>query len=979
MSTTTGHIKAIITADNAQYMAKSRETRTDAKTLKADVERQKPKIDADEKPFVAAIARAEAAQAGLTDKLKKTVADLQVQVSKAGDAEANALGRVRVAQAQLDAVRDQANAPAERLAAADERLAAAQRALAQAQQRTITVTQRHADANDKLAAATAAAADATEESVEVNKKAADSHDKAAKSAGDHAKTIAKVAGAMLGANAAMLVGAVAAGAAVGVLPVVAVAAAAVLLSSNAKVRDSYADLADGVVTEARAMAAPLEDDLVRASDDLAASWKRLRPEMSSIFKDSQPAVRELTRGVTEFAENAVPGMATAVSRSEPVMVGWRKFLSDTGQGFGDFFRNVSTDTESTGRNLAAFGDILRSTLGGVGTLLQTISSNFAPYADDFARVWEKIISVVTKFTSGALPPLMSSLGVALDVLGAVLGVVEPIADELGTLTGVVLSAAAAWKVYTAAIALVSKIPLTSALTTSAAAAAPAGGILSRLGLGAGAAAAGTGALAGATSALGISLAATGLIMGAYLFEQQKVDQFADEFVMGITKGGEAAQNVMDKYKNLSASIADLTAKRDAWNATDEAKQLGGDDAIGGRMNDEIHAMQENVDAAKKAWDDYLASVGPVEAAQGRLNLAIAQYGKDSPQATAAAEAYRGAVAKQEAASRDAADAVKTHTDRMAENLAMTRQAAGASLDYDAALLGLETAQKNLNDAVAQHGPTSLEARTADNAYQQQLLATVDAIGEKVAAENAHKSAAEITTLVTQAEYAEILRLAGAAGDNAPAALQKMISSMDGAALAAMGVTVKVDETGQAILTMPDGKQIKIDGDNAAAMRAIQEVNDKAVFDKTLYINAVDRASSKIAASNGVGGMNDGGWVPGNGPDKDDRMVPLTSREFVVNRRAAAKWGPFLEQINSANGGDVKMPDSGLPDAAALALFGAQVPATRMPVDSTSSRSSNNATTPVQPRVYNITLNSMRTLPSPQELRNVLRDLEMMYG
>ena len=971
MSTTTGHIKAIITAENAEYMAKSRETRADAKTLKADVERQKPDIDANEKPFVAAIARAEAAQAGLSDKLKKTAADLQVQVNKAGDAEATAIGRVRVAQAQLDAIRDNSKASAVQLAAADERLAAAQRGLAQAQQRTATLTERLADANAKVAASTEVAVEATAES-------AKSHDDAAKAADGHASALGKLAGAFLLSNAVMLAGGLAAGAAVGALPVMAVAAAAVLLSSNQKVADSFSDLADGVVSEARSMAAPLEDDLVRASDTLAASWYKLRPAMNAIFKDSQPAVRELTRGVTEFAENAVPGMATAVSRSEPVMVGWRKFLSETGQGFGDFFRNISTDTESTGKNVAMFGDVLRSTLGGVGTLLQSLSTNFAPHADDFARVWQKLVDVVTKLADGALPVLGSAFGVVLDVVEDVLDVIAPIAEELGAGVGIILTAAAAWKVYAAAIALVSKIPLTSALTSSIAAAAPAGGVLSRLGLGATGAAAGAGALGAALSPLGIGLATAGVLLGAYYLEQQKINDGADKFVAGIVKGGAAADKAIADYSALQKSLAELTAARDAWNATDEARQLGGDDAIGGRMNDEIFAMQENVDRARQKWDEYLASVGPVEQAQAKLNLAIATYGEKSPQATAAGEAYRAAVAKQEAASRAAADAVKSHTDRINENMAMQLQATGASLGYDAALLSLESAQKNLDTAIREHGPTSLEARTADNQYQQQVLATVGALGEKVRAENANKTAAEITTAVTQAQYGEILRLAAAAGENAPAALQKMIAGMDGAALAAMGVTVKVNETGQAVLTMPDGKTILLDGNNSDAMAKIAQVNAAQVLSKTLWINAVMSNDARVAMSNGVGGMNDGGWVPGNGPDEDDRMVPLTSKEFVVNRRAAAKWGPWLEMINAANGGDVKMPESMGPKAGALNMAHPSIPSARIP-DSSSNAAGGSAGGAGITKIYKITLNAIKSLPTPQQLVDVLHDAEVLYG
>lgn len=990
MTTTVGHIKGLITGDNSGFKAAAKDARREARDMKSDVESQKPDIDANEKPFVAAVARATAAKNALDAKIQKTITALEANIAKAGDAEATAIGKVRVAQAALDALRDKSNAPAERLAAAEERLAKATRDLNSIQRDTSAMTDKLAQERlklvhheDQLAGAREAAAEAAKKAAAEEEKLADSTDKSAKandkasvSAGKHALSLLKLTGGLFGANAAMMAGGLAAGAAVGAVPVLAIAAAAMLLAANERVADSYQDLAGNVIKDARAMAAPLEDDLVQASDDLAASWNRLRGPISAIFSDSQPAVRELTRGVSELAENTVPGMADAVSRSQPVMVGWRKLLSETGKGAGDFFRNVSSDTQSSGRNLAAFGDVIRTVLSAAGTLLQQLSTNAAPHAEEFARVFERVMGVITKITDNALPVFSTALGVALDVLEAVLDVVEPIADNLGTGIGVILSAAAAWKVYAGAIAMVSKVPLASALTSGLSAAAPAGGILARLGIGATGAAAGTGALAGAMSPLGIALAVTGVLMGTYLLQQQELNEGADKFVQGIVKGGEAAQKAASDYAALQKGLADLTAKRDAYLATRDVG-VGSEDVAGGKLNDEIYGMTLQVDAAKKKWDEYLASVGPVEQAQAKLNLAIAQYGKDSPQATAAGAAYRAEVAKQEAASKAAADAVKSHTDRIADNLAMQRNAIGAGLDYEAALLSLEAAQKNVNEAVNRSGKDSLEARTAQNQYQQQLLATVDALGAKVAAENAGKSASEVSTLVTQAQYAEILRLAAAAGENAPAGLQKMIGSMDGAALAAMGVTVKVDEAGRAILTMPDGKKIVITGENAAAMKAIADVNAAELRSKTLYINLITSADSKIAKDFLTGGMNEGGWVPGSGPDVDSQLTPTTPKEFIVNRKAAAKWGPFLEAINKAAGGDVKMPRSKVLPMLGPSLM-PSVPAESIPTPRTGSPSGSDGDLGPSKVVHdNRTFNlyEVKSMPSTRWLQDKLEDIE----
>ncbi len=990
MTTTVGHIKGLVSIGTGGAKAALKDVRGDARDMKQDVERQKPDIDANEKPFVAAVARATAAKDTLDAKIHKTITALETNLAKAGDAEATALGKIRVAQAALDAVRDKSPQATDRITAAEERLAKTQRDLNTIQRDTSVMTDKLSQQKLKLvhvedqhAGALEAASAAAKKLVGEEQKLADSTDKVAKandagsvSAGKHAASLLKLVVGLLGANAAMLAGGVVAGAAVGALPVMAIAAAAMLLASNEKIASSFQDLSSNVVRDARAMAAPLEDDLVQASDDLAASWHRLRGPMQAIFSDSQPAVRELTRGVTEFAENAVPGMAQSVSRSQPVMVGWRKLLASTGTGFGDFFRNVSTDSESTGRNLDAFGKVIRAVLGGAGTLFQQLSTAFAPHADDFARVFQKIMDVVVKFSSGALPVLSTALGVALDVLEAVLNVVEPIADVLGGGIGIVLAGAAAWKVYAAAIALVAKVPLASALTSSIAAAAPAGGILARLGIGASGAAAGTGALAGAMSPLGIALAVTGVLMGAYLTQQQKIDDGADRFVQGILKGGDAAKAAMDKHVQATKALDDLIKKRDEWNAQDDVSAMAGDDAIGGRMNDEIYAMTQNVNAARAAWDKYLNSVGPVEQAQAKVSLAIAQYGKDSTQATAAGALYRAEVEKQATASKDAADAVKSHTDRIADNLAMQQNALNAGLAYESALLSLESAQKNLSEATKTYGKDSLQARIADNEYQKQLMVTVDAIGAKTAAEMAGQDAAKITTAVTQAEYAEILRLAAAAGENAPAGLKKMIAGMDGAALAAMGVTVKVDAAGRAILTMPDGKKIVITGENAEALRKVAEVNAAEVRSKTLYINLVTRADSKVANDFLTGGMNDGGWVPGDGPDVDSQLTPTTPKEFIVNRKAAAKWGPFLEAINKAAGGDVKLPRSKV-----LPMLGRsmpQIPSDAIPTPRTSTSSGSDSGMGASKIVHdNRTFNfhAIKSMPTAKWLADKLADIE----
>lgn len=81
----------------------------------------------------------------VSEQLKKTQAEVEkvsAELVKARDKEADAAGKVRVAEAQLEAVRNKSNATDAQKAAAEERLATSQRNLAAAQRVTIGTTAR---------------------------------------------------------------------------------------------------------------------------------------------------------------------------------------------------------------------------------------------------------------------------------------------------------------------------------------------------------------------------------------------------------------------------------------------------------------------------------------------------------------------------------------------------------------------------------------------------------------------------------------------------------------------------------------------------------------------------------------------------------------------------------------------------------------------------------------------------------------------
>ncbi|MEU5848934.1 hypothetical protein [Saccharopolyspora shandongensis] len=264
------------------------------------------------------------------------------------------------------------------------------------------------------------------------------------------KTLAGVAG---GSAAAAL----GVAAAVGALPLAFFGLGAVALRENAAVRDSFGDLSETVRTGLMADAAPLESAFVGAADEMGAAYEELRPLMRDAFAASAPYVATLTKGVTDFARNAMPGMVTSVERAGPVIDGMASLMADAGAGVGDFFEIVSTGSDDAGAGIEHFGQLIRGVLPEVGGVLVGLTGVWAEHGDEVAEVVTRIIGVINDMSGGALPVMSSAVGVALDVLSGVLNVIEPLSGALGPLIGLWLSMAAAMRGMRAAREVVSGV------------------------------------------------------------------------------------------------------------------------------------------------------------------------------------------------------------------------------------------------------------------------------------------------------------------------------------------------------------------------------------------------------------------------------------------------------------------------------------------------------------------------------------------
>lgn len=148
-------------------------------------------------------------------------------------------------------------------------------------------------------------------------------------------------------------------------------------------------------------------------------------------------------------------------------------------------------------------------------------------------------------------------------------------------------------------------------------------------------------------------------------------------------------------------------------------------------------------------------------------------------------------------------------------------------------------------------------------------------------------------------------------------LMKVVSGLTETQIAASGATVRFDDLGNAVISVPGQKDVVVSAETQQANGNIREVigSIAAVQGKTVYINVVTTgiasAASAVAAAAAnaaaaVPRRNKGGLVPGSGPDVDSTLIAATPKEFVVNRKATAKHLPLLMAINKDAGGDAVM-------------------------------------------------------------------------
>lgn len=253
-------------------------------------------------------------------------------------------------------------------------------------------------------------------------------------------------GLSVGLPAAAAIGAAGVAGALGGVGLLFGVLAATAASSNAQVGVSFADLANTVEDEAKAMAAPLSGEFISAIDRVRATFLGLEPEINSAMIGGARDVGILTDGVIEFAQNAMPGMVIAVNSGQAPLRGFDSLLSSTGTGVTDFFRNLSTGSQGAETDLTILGGAARDLLGFLGTVFANLANNGGPALQSFRTDLQLAEQAIINLTRNG-SALYSFFGGAAGAVGGMLNVLQAVASILAALPAPLTRGAGALLAY----------------------------------------------------------------------------------------------------------------------------------------------------------------------------------------------------------------------------------------------------------------------------------------------------------------------------------------------------------------------------------------------------------------------------------------------------------------------------------------------------------------------------------------------------
>lgn len=798
----------------------------------------------------------------------------------------------------------------------------------------------------------------------------------------------------IGLPAAAAAGAAGASASLAAIPAAVIAAGAVLQKNNAVIENSYRQLGQNTLGQLEKMSSVMVGPLLGASDQLRASFDRLKPSIQTAFDRSAGLVEPLVGAVTDAAENAVPGLVKSLASARPAIEGVRKFAGEAGKGLGEFFENAAKGSRGAEQGMTIFGGTVRTLESRFGTL-------FANLANGSSGPLRALDVMVDKVTAGLLDATgsgsafmamlqgASNAGAGVTtVLGSVLSALSALPPGVGQFAGSM----------TAASMIASKFGLDAgkgfeglgqkvkAETTN----------VGKFG------AAVSGLAAGAVNPAFLAVAALGVGLDILGRSQQAAAEKAAQHkqdVQELTSALREDGGVLAEHTNKVNSKA-LADKNAAANLASFGQSIGTATlAIQGstKAYDQLHssstgALTQIANSAGLVGESRNAFIGLADVSlktgqnYGDLKDKVKLYGT-------AMEGTNGTVQKLSASQQTAVERILNANGAVAEQLNKTREARQAYLDTEHALTGLSEAQIKARDATTEHTAAIYEQVNASLGHRGAVLNTKQAIDElnkvngnakstedqkagallnaenamfrqitaagQLAASNAGAvSDSQRLEIQTRAQNQETINLANSWSGPLPASLQTAISKMSVTQLTSMGLKTSINNLGQAVVTLPDGRVITLTSNAAAeevkvnnlkaAIAALRDRDIKITVTQygkvgaqpsmtghaiaqaeggrpVDYLRRLPRyANGKDTASISALDVTGGGRVNAPGHGRQDNVLSwISPKEMVTNAHDTARNLTELYAINNGQRNYEKYPETGRPPSAGLRAAAAE--------------------------------------------------------
>ena len=533
-----------------------------------------------------------------------------------------------------------------------------------------------------------------------------------------------VGGALLAANAAVFAG-------------MAIAAVA----STERVKSAYADLGQDIIAGAQEDAAVMVPALERIATQLGDTYSDLRPQLRDAFEASTPLLERFVDAADRAARTALPAMVRAVDEADPVVDGLNDALQSITEGFAGMVDNITDDAPEMGQVLSIVGDVVGDVLPLLGEL----------------------IGISAELGTIVLPPLAAAIGAvaaAADWLAPLLVVIGP--ALLGMKVGKMLTGP-----------LGSLSGLFTSLAQNAAAATYGLGDFSGRAVGRASDAAGRMAnqmsrASETVGKMGAALPLLGIGLALVSSDMEKNENLTRQWADGMMEGGKAAAD----------ALAAAEAERDKYGT-------GWGDQLSYEL-DVWAGFAPNVDEARKAVEEYEASLSPMELAQYNVtkaqndyNYAVDEFGNRSPQAREALAAQEQATAALEREQRRLQFATEGTTEAIVNQAQQILAAADSDLAYRLALDDTKVAMEEYADVVKEFGPTSEEAASNALNLEETVLAQANAFATARADALGLEDGLERDGVMAAAALEELERLRNEMGVNFPAALQGTIEKLQG--------------------------------------------------------------------------------------------------------------------------------------------------------------------------------------------------------